>query len=396
MKFSKRLSSLPPYLFVEINRKIAQKRAAGEEVISFAIGDPDMPTPAHIIQSLQEAAGEPVNHRYPETAGLAELRSAVCAWYKKRFNVELDEESEVLPLIGSKEGIGHVAFCLIDPGDIALVPDPAYPVYAIGTTLAGGEPYYMPLKEENAFLPDFDRIPADTRAKARVLWLNYPNNPTGAVAGLDFFDRAVDFAKRNDLVICHDNPYSEIHFENRPPVSFLQASGAKETGIEFHSLSKSYNMTGWRIGMAVGNCEIIKSLTTLKSNLDSGIPQAIQRAAVTALASPPEVVGRFNEIYRKRRDLICEVLEDIGLEVKPPAAGLYIWAKVPQGYSSAEFATSLLDQCGVVVTPGTGYGQAGEGFVRFSLTVHDAVLIKGLSRLGNWKDSKNPFKAKSR
>jgi len=396
MKFSKRLSSLPPYLFVEINRKIAQKRAAGEEVISFAIGDPDMPTPSHIIQSLQEAAAEPANHRYPETAGLDELRSAISAWYLKRFNVELDGENEVLPLIGSKEGIGHIAFCLIDPGDVALVPDPAYPVYAIGTTLAGGEPYYMPLKEETAFLPDFDRIPAEVIKRARVLWLNYPNNPTGAVAGLDFFERAVDFARRNDLVICHDNPYSEIHFEGKPPASFLQAEGARETGIEFHSLSKSYNMTGWRIGMAVGNREIIKSLTTLKSNLDSGIPQAIQRAAITALESPPEVIGRFTDIYRKRRDLICEVLEDIGLEVKPPAAGLYIWAKVPQGYCSAEFATSLLDQCGVVVTPGTGYGQSGEGFVRFSLTVHDAILIKGLSRLGNWKDNKNPFKAKSK
>lgn len=396
MKFSNRLSSLPPYLFVEINRKIAQKRAAGEEVISFAIGDPDMPTPPHIIQSLQEAAGEPANHRYPETAGLAELRSAISAWYMQRFNVELDGESEVVPLIGSKEGIGHVAFCLIDPGDVALVPDPAYPVYAIGTTLAGGEAYYMPLKEENAFMPDFSLIPPEILKRARVLWLNYPNNPTGAVAGLDFFEQAVDFARRNGLVVCHDNPYSEIHFEGKPPASLLQASGAKETGIEFHSLSKSYNMTGWRIGMAVGNREIIKSLTTLKSNLDSGIPQAIQRAAITALASPPEEVGRFNDIYRKRRDLICEVLEDIGLEVKPPAAGLYIWARVPQGYSSAEFATSLLDQCGVVVTPGTGYGKSGEGFVRFSLTVHDATLIKGLSLLGNWKDTKNPFKAKSK
>ncbi|MDD4635806.1 MAG: LL-diaminopimelate aminotransferase [Dehalococcoidales bacterium] len=396
MRLSKRLSSLPPYLFVEINRKIAQKRANGEEVISFAIGDPDIPTPSSVIESLCSAAHEAENHRYPETIGLLELRQAIAIWYKNRFGVELDANTEVVPLIGSKEGIGHIAFCLIDAGDIALVPDPAYPVYSIGTTLAGGEPYNMPLLEKNNFLPDFDSIPAEVLKKAKVMWLNYPNNPTGATAQLDFFIRAVDFARRNDIVICHDNPYSEIYFSDRRPPSLLEVSKAKDISIEFHSLSKTYNMTGWRAGMAVGNPDIVKALGTLKSNLDSGIPQAIQRAAITALKSSSDVVKANIEVYRKRRDLICEVLSDIGLEINPPEGGLYIWAKVPPGYTSLEFTNSLLDQCSVAVTPGTGYGKYGEGFVRFSLTIHDALLIKGLSKLSGWKDDKHPFKAKTR
>ncbi len=394
MRLSERLSKLPPYLFVEINRKINEKKARGEEVISFAIGDPDMPTPEHIIDSLCQASQIPANHRYPETSGLPELRQAVCEWYDRRFSVALDKDREVVPLIGSKEGIGHIAFCLIDTDDIGLVPDPGYPVYAIGTMLAGGSVYSMPLKEENGFLPDFDAIPDNVLSKSRVLWLNYPNNPTGATAGLDFFQRAVRFAKAHDIVICHDNPYSEIFFDGDPPVSLLQAEGAKEVGVEFHSLSKSYNMTGWRIGMAVGNEKLIQALSTLKSNLDSGIPQAIQQSAITALNSDPEVISKFNQIYRKRRDLIIEVLSDIGLEVTVPKASLYIWAKVPKDYTSIEFTASLLDQCGVAVTPGIGYGQYGEGYVRFSLTIHDASLIKGLSKLSMWKDNKNPFKSK--
>ncbi len=396
MKLSKRLSCLPPYLFVEINRKIAQKRASGEEVISFAIGDPDMPTPSHVLDSLCQEAYEAENHRYPESVGLPALREAISAWYKDRFCVELNSETEVVPLIGSKEGIGHIAFCLIDDGDIALVPDPAYPVYSIGTTLAGGEPFYMPLLDKNGFLPDFDSIPDDILKKAKVMWLNYPNNPTGATADLDFFTRAVDFARQHDIFICHDNPYSEIYFSKSRPPSILQVKNAKEVAIEFHSLSKTYNMTGWRIGMAVGNPDLVNALGVLKSNLDSGIPQAIQKAAITALASPADVVQANVEVYRKRRDLICEVLADIGLQITPPQGGLYIWAKVPHGYSSLEFANSLLDQCSIAVTPGTGYGKYGEGFVRFSLTIHDALLIKGLSRLASWKDDKHPFKAKSK
>ncbi len=391
---SKRMDSLEPYLFVEIANKIAEKKAKGEEVISFAIGDPDMPTPSHIINRLCQAAQDPSNHRYPETAGLPELRQAIAAWYKKRFDVTLDADTEVLPLIGSKEGIFHIALCFIDSGDIALVPDPAYPVYKIGTTLAGGKPYSMALTEENDFLPDLDGIPKTTTKKAKLLWLNYPNNPTGAVASIDFFNKAVQFARQYDLAICHDGPYSEVAFDGYKPVSFLQAEGAKEVGVEFHSLSKSYNMTGWRIGMVVGNAEMIAALKKIKSNLDSGIPQAIQYAAIEALSGPQDCIEKHNATYQRRRDLIVDILGDIGLSVKPPKASLYIWAKVPKGYTSLEFADDLLDKVGVVVTPGIGYGSSGEGYVRFSLTIPDAGLVKGLSRLAGWNNSKDKFKAK--
>ncbi|MEE8194599.1 MAG: LL-diaminopimelate aminotransferase [Dehalococcoidales bacterium] len=394
MRMSKRVDDLPAYLFVEIARKIADKRAKGEEVISFAIGDPDMPTPAHIISRLCRAAQDPINHRYPETGGLPQLRQAIANWYLKRFGVSLDADTEVLPLIGSKEGIAHIALCFIDPGDIALVPDPAYPVYSISTVLAGGNPHYMPLTEKNDFLPDLDAIPEDIAKKAKLLWLNYPNNPTGAVAELDFFNRAVEFARRHDLAICHDGPYSEVSFDGYRPASFLQAEGAKELGVEFHSLSKSYNMTGWRIGMAVGNAEMIDALRRIKSNLDSGIPQAIQQAAITALNGPQDCIQQHNTTYQRRRDLIVDILNDIGLSARPPKAGLYIWAKVPRGYTSVEFTNDLLDKVGVAVTPGTGYGSNGEGYVRLSLTISDAGLVKGLSRLAGWQDSKNRLKAR--
>jgi LL-diaminopimelate aminotransferase len=394
MRMSKRMEKLTPYLFVEINNKIAQKRAGGEEVISFAIGDPDIPTPEHIIKRLCQAAQDPANHRYPETAGLPELRQAIAIWYKKRFDVSLDADREVLPLIGSKEGIGHIALCFIDPGDVALVPDPAYPVYSVSTMLAGGEPYYMPLVGERDYLPDLDAIPEDILKKANLLWLSYPNNPTGAVAGLDFFNRVVQFARQHSLAVCHDGPYSEVSFDGYQPVSFMQADGAKDVGVEFHSLSKSYNMTGWRIGMAVGNAQMIDALRRVKSNLDSGVPRAIQYAAIEALSGPQEAIEKHNAIYQRRRDLIIDVLKDIGLEVQPPKAGLYIWARVPEGYTSMEFANDLLEKVGVAVTPGIGYGSNGEGYVRFSLTIPDAALVKGLSRLVGWQDSKSGFKAK--
>ncbi len=394
MRMSKRIENLEPYLFVEIAGKIAEKRAKGEEVISFAIGDPDMPTPAHIINRLCQAAQDPANHRYPETAGLPELRQAIAAWYKRRFGVSLDADKEVLPLIGSKEGIAHIALCFIDPGDIALVPDPAYPVYQIGTILAGGKPYYMPLTDETDFLPDLDAIPKDTAKKAKLLWLNYPNNPTSAVASIDFFNRVVQFAHQHDLAVCHDGPYSEVAFDGYKPVSFLEAEGAKEVGVEFHSLSKSYNMTGWRIGMVVGNAQMIDALKRVKSNLDSGIPRAIQYAAIEALSGPQDCIEKHNTTYQRRRDLIIDILSDIGLSAKPPKASLYVWAKVPKGYTSLEFADDLLDKVGVAVTPGIGYGKNGEGYVRLSLTIPDAGLVKGLSRLAGWRDSKNKFKAK--
>ncbi len=394
MRISKRMENLQPYLFVEINKKIAEKRARGEEVVSFAVGDPDMPTPEHIINRLCQAAQDPANHRYPETAGLPELRQAIADWYKKRFEVSLDADREVLPLIGSKEGIAHIAFCFIDSGDVALVPDPAYPVYSISTMLAGGQAYDMLLNSKNKFLPDLDAIPEEIAKKAKLIWLNYPNNPTGAIADLDFFNRAVQFARQHGLAVCHDGPYSEVSFDGYQPVSFMQADGAKEVGVEFHSLSKTYNMTGWRIGMVVGNAEMVDALRRLKTNLDSGIPQAIQCAAIEALSGPQDCIAEHNTIYQRRRDLIIDILSDIGLEAKTPKASLYIWAKIPKDYTSLEFANDLLDQVGVVVTPGIGYGKNGEGYVRLSLTIPDAALVKGLSRLAGWHDSKHRFKAK--
>jgi len=392
MKMSRRVEHLPPYLFVEITKKIAEKKAKGEDVVSFGIGDPDIPTPPHIIDRLCQAAQDPANHRYPETEGLPELRQAIAEWYKRRFDVSLDADKEVLPLIGAKEGIAHIALCFIDPGDTALVPDPAYPVYSAGTRFAGGRPYYLPLVEENSFLPNLDTIPDYILRRTKLLWINYPNNPTGAVADLDFFNKVVKFAQQHNLAVCHDGPYSEVAFDGYQPVSFMQADGAKEIGVEFHSLSKSYNMTGWRIGMVVGNAVMVDALKRVKSNLDSGIPQAIQYAAIEALTSSQECIQEHNNIYQRRRDLVIEMLNNIGLEAQTPKAGLYIWAKVPKGYTSVDFATDLLDKVGVVVTPGVGYGRNGEGYVRLSLTIPDAGLVKGLSRLATWRSSKSGLK----
>jgi len=394
MKMARRIENLPPYLYVEITRKINEKRARGEEVITFAIGDPDIPTPPRIIERLCQAAQDPANHRYPESDSLPELRRAVAEWYQKRFDVSLDPDTEVLPVIGAKEGIAHIAFCLVDPGDIVLVPEPGYPVYPVSTMLAGGTSYFMPLTRENNFLPDLEAIPEDVARKAKFMWLNYPNNPTGAVAGLDFFDKVVNFARQYNLAICHDAPYTEVAFDGYRPVSFMQADSAREVGIEFHSLSKTYNMTGWRIGMAVGNAAMIKALKTLKSNLDSGIPQAIQYAAIEALTGPQDCIQQHNAIYQRRRDLVIDMLHSIGLEAESPKASLYVWAKVPEGYTSVGFANDLLEQIGVVVTPGIGYGKNGEGYVRLSLTIPDAGLVKGLSRLAEWRDPKHKFRAK--
>ncbi len=388
MKLSHRLDKLPPYLFVEINQKIAEKRARGEDIISFAIGDPDIPTPKHIIDQLCQAARDPTNHRYPETAGLPELCQAIAQWYQKRFGVTLNPAKEVLPLIGSKEGIGHISFCLIDPGDVALVPDPGYPVYSMSTLLAGGEPYFLPLAEKNDFLPDLEAIPAKIVAKAKLLWLNYPNNPTGAVADIAFFQNAVRFANEHDLAICHDAPYTEVAFDGYHPPSLLQVPGAREVGVEFHSLSKTYNMTGWRIGMAVGNPRMIDALFRFKSNLDSGIPQAIQQAAIEALTSSQDCIAEHNAAYQRRRDKLVKALNDIGLRARPPKASFYIWAKIPDGYMSVGFTAELLDKVNVAVTPGVGYGNAGEGYIRLSLTLPDDRLDEGISRLLKWHRAK--------
>ena len=385
MKLAKRIQKLPPYLFAEISHKVAEKRSQGVDVISFGIGDPDLPTPEHIIESLREASLDPANHRYPETEGLPELRQAIAGWYERRFRVLLEPEREVLPLIGSKEGIGHIALCFIEQGDVALVPDPGYPVYAMGTLLAGGEAYYLPLREEDGFLPDLEAVPGEVLRRARVLWLNYPNNPTGALADIAFFERAAAFGREHGLAVLHDGPYSEVAFDGYAPPSFLEAEGAREVGIEFHSLSKSYNMTGWRIGMATGNAESIDALMRVKSNLDSGIPQAIQRMAIAALEGPQDCIAEQNAVYQRRRDRLVEALSKMGLRVRPPQASLYIWPRLPEGQTSIQFAGRLLDDVGVVVTPGIGYGPHGEGYVRISLTIPDERLEEALRRMEGWR-----------
>jgi LL-diaminopimelate aminotransferase len=384
MELAKRLNRLPPYLFVEINQKIAELRDRGEDIISFAIGDPDLPTPSHIIEYMCQAAQDLANHRYPETAGLTELRQAIAEWYERRFGVTLDPDKEVLPLIGSKEGIGHMALCFIEPGDLALVPDPGYPPFSMCTILAGGEPYFMPLRKENDFLPDFEAIPDEVADKAKIIWLNYPNNPTGAIAGLDFFKKAVNFAQQHDLAICHDAPYSEVAFDGYKPPSFMQTEGAKKIGVEFHSFSKTYHMTGWRIGMVVGNATMVDALFRVKSNLDSGIPQAIQYGAIEALRGSQNHIAERNAILQQRRDKLLKVLNEIGLKARIPKATFYIWANIPQGYTSMDFTKKLLDEAAIAVTPGTGYGKEGEGYIRFSMTISDERLEQGVDRLLAW------------
>lgn len=381
MRLARRVEQLPPYLFATISKKVAEKRAAGIDVISFGIGDPDLPTPPHVVDALCEAARDPANHRYPETEGLPEFREAVAAWYERRFGVHLDPAKEVCSLIGSKEGIAHAALCFIDPGDVALVPDPGYPVYATGTMFAGGEVYPLPLDERNGFLPDLDGVPPDVARRARVLWLNYPNNPTGACADAAFFERAVAFAKRFDLWVCHDMAYSDVTYDGYQPPSFLDARGSRDVGVEFNSLSKTYNMTGWRIGMVVGNAALVDAVMRVKSNLDSGAPQAIQRMAIAAMTGPQDAVEEHNRIYQRRRDRLVPALQRLGLRVSPPKATLYVWAGLPEGAKSVEYAERLLDETGVVVTPGIGYGASGEGYVRLSLTIPDDRLEEGVRRL---------------
>ncbi len=380
---ARRVAQLPPYLFVEVTRKINEKRAQGEDVISLAIGDPDLPSAPHVISALVTSLEDVANHRYPESDGLPAFRRSVAGWYEKRFGVEFDPDTEVLPTIGSKEGIAHIAWCYLDPGDIALVPDPGYPVYSVGTMLAGGESYYMPLHRETGFLPDLDAIPEDIARKAKLLWINYPNNPTAAVAELDFYERVVEFAKKYDIVVCHDGPYTEVAFDGYKPVSFMQVEGAKDVGIEFHSLSKSYNMTGWRIGMTVGNAEVTNALMRIKSNVDSGVFQAVQLAGIAAIEGPQDIIDHHNAVYQARRDKLIPVLRQLGLEVDPPKASLYVWAKLPDGALSGDFASRLIEEANVVVTPGRGYGEAGEGYIRCSLTVGDDALDRALERLSS-------------
>lgn len=384
MRVAKRVESLPAYLFVEISRAIAAKRAQGIDVVTFGIGDPDLPTPDHILQALHTASDDPPNHRYPESEGLPQLREAIAAWMEHRFGLPFDSESEILPLIGAKEGIAHVPLCFIDPGDVALVPDPGYPVYSIGTMFAGGESHLLPLREENDWLPDLSAVPEAIARRAKLLWLNYPNNPTAAVAPPDFFAEAVAFARRYELVLCHDNAYSEVGYDGYRAPSLLQVEGARELGIEFFSFSKTYNMTGWRIGWAAGDKELINALMRVKSNIDSGIPQAIQLMAIEALQGDQACIARNNAILERRRDRLVPALRQMGLRVRTPQASLYVWAKAPDGITSGDFAARLLEEKAVVVTPGRGYGEYGEGYVRLSLTIADDQLEEGIRRMADW------------
>jgi LL-diaminopimelate aminotransferase len=379
MRLSERVRYLPPYLFAELDRKVAAKRASGADVISLGIGDPDLPTPRHVVEALQEAAEDPTMHQYPSYYGLPAFRQAVADFYERRFGVSLDPETEVQPLIGSKEGLAHLCLAFIDPGDEALVPDPGYPVYGIGTQLAGGRSVSMPLRASTGFLPDLGELAPTARTK--LLWLNYPSNPTAATADAAFFEDVVRFAGRHDLLLCHDAAYSEITFDGYVAPSVLEVPGAKDVSIEFGSLSKTYNMTGWRVGYAVGNAEAIRALATVKTNLDSGIFNAIQRAAVAALNGPQDHVETMRAIYQKRRDAVVTALADIGVAVEPPLGSIYVWVPVLAGTTSAGFAAELLDQAAVVVAPGTGYGPSGEGFVRFSLTVADDRLEEAMRRV---------------
>ena len=385
MKFASRIEKVPPYLFVGISRKIAEKRAQGIDVISFGIGDPDIPTPENVVEKLRETALDSPNHRYPETDGLPEFRQAVADWYQRRFGISVHPDKETLPLIGAKEGIGHAALCFIEPGDIALVPDPGYPVYSVGTWFAGGECHWMPLLEENGWMPDLDAIPDDVADKATVMWLNYPNNPTGAIADAGYFAKIVEFAKAHDIAVMHDASYSEVAFDGYRPISFLETPGAIDVGVEFHSLSKSYNMTGWRLGMAVGNEDIISALMVIKSNLDSGVPNAIQYMGMEAMELSQNAIDERNAIYEHRRDRVVQTLRDIGLDAIPPKASLYVWTRIPEGFTSAEFTALLLDEADIVVTPGNGYGEYGEGYIRLSLTINDEDMEKGLARLSEWQ-----------
>ncbi len=378
---SERLKSLPPYLFKEIDRQKDEARAQGVDIIDLGVGDPDMPTPPHIIRELDKAANDPANHQYPSYTGMDAFNKTVAEWYKKRFNVVLDHSKEVVTLIGSKEGIAHIPLAFINPGDMALVPNPGYPVYETGVKFAGGDVFFMNLLKENDYLPDLDAIPEDVAAKARLMFINYPNNPTSAVADMEFFDRLVSYARQHEIIVCHDAAYTEMAFDGYKPPSFLEADGAMEVGMEFHSLSKTYNMTGWRIGFAVGRAEVIQALGQVKSNIDSGAFQAVQIAGIAALEGDQSCVDKMNKIYAERRDLLVNGLRELGLTVKNPKATFYVWIDVPDGYTSAGFATHLLTKTGIVATPGNGFGGAGEGYLRMALTVDSKRIKEVLKRI---------------
>lgn len=378
---SDRLKNLPPYLFAELDKQKEKVKKQGVDIIDLGVGDPDMPTPPHIIEALHKASLDSTNHKYPSYTGMDAFNKAVTKWYKRRFNVELDPKSEVITLIGSKEGIAHIPLAFINSGDIALATSPGYPVYDVGIKFAGGITYFMDLLKENNFLPILNDVPEEIAQKAKMMFINYPNNPTSALATPEFFQDVVSFAQTHNIIVCHDAAYTEMAFDGCKPASFLETNSAKSVGIEFHSLSKTYNMTGWRIGFAVGNSEIIQALGKIKSNIDSGAFQAVQIAGITALEGDQTCVQKMNKEYAKRRDILANGLAELGLVVEKPLATFYLWIQIPKGYTSAEFSAHLLLKAGIVSTPGNGFGEAGEGYIRMALTVNQERLHEAIERM---------------
>ncbi len=383
MRTAQRIAELPPYLFAEIDRKKEAKQAQGIDVISLGIGDPDTPTPEHIVDAMAKAIRNPKNHQYPSYYGAKRYRDAASQWMKNRFDVDVDPDTETLAMIGSKEGIAHIFLAFVDPGEYTLVPGCGYPVYHTGGILSGGKTHFMPMNEENGFLADFESTPADVLAKAKMMFLSYPNNPTSAIAPPEYFDKAIAFAKKHDLLIIHDNAYSEIGYDGYKAPSFLERPGAKDVAIELFSCSKAYNMTGWRVAFAVGNATAIKALGTVKSNIDSGVFTAVQDAAIEALLGPQDSVTELNAMYQRRRDIVIDALGKIGIEAATPKGTIYVWAKVPEGHTSAEFATKILEEANVIVAPGNAYGPSGEGYVRISLSTPDDRLEEAIERIKN-------------
>ncbi|MFQ5899994.1 MAG: LL-diaminopimelate aminotransferase [Thermodesulfobacteriota bacterium] len=378
---AERIANLPPYLFAEIDRLIQEVKSKGTDIIDFGVGDPDLPTPKPIINTMKMEVEASENHSYPSYEGLLQFRESVAGWYKRRFNVDLDPITEVISLIGSKEGIAHIPLAFTNPGDFNLAPDPAYPVYNIATLFAGGQTFFMPLLKENGFLPDLTTIPREVAKNTKLMFLNYPNNPTAAVADEKFFLKVIDFARENNIIVCHDAAYTEMSYDGYRPISFFEVEGAKEVGIEFHSLSKTYNMTGWRIGFAVGNEKVISGLSKVKTNIDSGVFKAIQYAGIEALEGNRSCIDNMQKVYQERRDILVNGLKGLGLNVEPPKATFYLWFDVPKGYTSQDFATHLLSNAGIVITPGNGFGKYGEGYARISMTVDKGRIGEALERI---------------
>lgn len=381
IQYAERIRTLPPYLFAAIDDMKRKAIERGMDIINLGIGDPDLPTPEPIIETLRQAAGNPKHHQYPSYDGMLSFRTAVADWYQRRFGVTLDPKTEVVTLIGSKEGIGHVPLAFVDPGEIVLVPSPGYPVYPVATSFAGGISYTMPLTKENGFLPDLSAIPKDIAQKAKMMFLNSPNNPTSVVASKEFFKQVVDFAQEHHIIVCHDAAYSEIYYDGKRPASFMEAAGAKDVGVEFHSLSKTYNMTGWRIGFAVGRKEVIAGLGKVKTNIDSGVFQAIQEAGITALQLDDSVTEGLRTIYQERRDVLVPGLKAMGLELDSPPAAFYVWIGVPKGFTSASFTAHLIEKAGIVTTPGNGFGDPGEGYIRMTVTTTKEKLAEAVERM---------------